>query len=73
MIVDNDVEFRIGDSPLMNSKELSEEWYAKLPKTEYIMNNTFWVGTFPALGEEEIKRISDAIHAYVKEKAGVVA
>ena len=26
-----------------------------------------------ALGEEEIKRISDAIHACVKEKAGAIA
>jgi len=73
MIVDNDVEFRIGDSRLLSSIDLNEEWYSKLPNTEFIMNNTFWVGTFPALGEEEIKRISDAIHACVKEKAGAIA
>ena len=73
MIVDNDVEFRIGDSRLLSSIDLNEEWYSKLPNTEFIMNNTFWVGTFPALEEEEIKRISDAIHACVKEKAGAIA
>ncbi len=72
MIVDNDVDFRIGNSVLLNSKELTEEHYKLLPKTEFIMNNTFWVGTFPALGEEEISRISDAIHACVKEKAGAL-
>ncbi len=72
MIVDNDVDFRIGDSGLINSKDLTEEHYKLLPKTDFIMNNTFWVGTFPALGEEEISRISDAIHACVKEKAGVL-
>ena len=67
MIVDYDVDFRIGASSVINSKELSEEHYKLLPKTEFIMNNTFWVGTFPALGVEEITRISDTIHNFVKE------
>ena len=66
MIVDNDVDFRIGNSPLINSKDLTEEHYKKLPNTEFIMNNTFWVGTFPALGEEEITRIADTIKGFVK-------
>ena len=66
MIVDNDVDFRIGNSPLMNSKDLTEQHYKLLPKTEFIMNNTFWVGTFPALGVDEITRISDTIHEFVK-------
>ena len=73
MIVDNDVDFRIGNSAIINSKDLTEEHYKLLPKTDFIMNNTFWVGTFPPLGEEEISRISDAIHACVKEKTGVLA
>lgn len=72
MIVNNDVDFRIGTSGIINSKDLTEEHYKLLPKTEFIMNNTFWVGTFPALGEKEIARISDAIHSFVKEKAGVL-
>ena len=74
MITDDEqVQFRIGDSELLSSKDLSEDWYKKLPKTEFIMNNTFWVGTFPALGEEEISRIADTIHAFVNQKAGVLA
>ncbi|MCD8024218.1 MAG: lipopolysaccharide biosynthesis protein RfbH [Candidatus Gastranaerophilales bacterium] len=72
MIVDSDVNFRIGNSKLINSKDLTEEHYKLLPKTDFIMNNTFWVGTFPALREKEISRISDAIHLCVKEKAGVL-
>ena len=72
MIVDNVVNFRIGNGKLMNSKELTEETYKLLPNTDFIMNNTFWVGTFPALGEKEISRISDAIHACINEKAGAL-
>ena len=72
MLVDNDVNFRIGNSGIINSKDLTEEHYKMLPKTDFIMNNTFWVGTFPALGQDEIQRISNAIHLCVKEKAGAL-
>lgn len=68
MIADDDeIQFRIGNSEVMTSKDLTEESYKKLPNTEFIMNNTFWTGTFPALGEKEIKRISDAIHGFFSE------
>ena len=67
MIVDNDVNFKIGNSKIINSKELTEEHYKLLPNTEFIMNNTFWVGTFPALGENEIKRIADTIKGFINE------
>ena len=67
MIVDNDVDFRIASGKLMNSKELTEEDYKLLPNTDFIMNNTFWVGTFPALGEEEVTRIANTIREFVEE------
>lgn len=67
MIVNNNVNFKIGTSKLMNSKDLSEDVYKLLPNTEFIMNNTFWVGVFPALGEEEIKRIASTIHDFVEK------
>jgi len=71
LIVDNDeLQFRVGNSQIMTSKDLNEEVYKKLPNTEFIMNNTFWTGTFPALGEEEVTRISDTIHSCVKKYVG---
>ena len=66
MIVDNDVCLKIGTSDLICSKDLKEEHYRALPNTEFIMNNTFWVGTFPALGEVEITRIANTIKEFVK-------
>ena len=69
MIVDNDeILFRIGAEPIMTPKDLTEDVYKKLSSTEFIMNNTFWVGVFPALCENEIERISDTIHRFIKEK-----
>lgn len=69
---DEQVRFRIADSGLLSSKDLNEKLYKKLPNTDFIMNNTFWVGTFPALGEEEITRISETIHSGIKKLAGVI-
>lgn len=66
MIVENDVQLRIGSSDLLNSKDLTEEHYKQLPNTEFIMNNTFWVGVFPALGEAELDRTSKAIHDFIE-------
>lgn len=68
MIVDNDVNLRIGNSKLINSKELNDEYYKLLPNTDFIMNNTFWVGTFPALGDEEIDRIAGTIIEFINSK-----
>ncbi len=67
MMVENDVALRIGNSGLLKSKDLTEQDYALLPNTDFIMNNTFWVGTFPALGEKELSKTSAVIHEFVKE------
>ena len=68
MIVDNDINFRIGTSDLINSKNLTEEHYKLLPKTEFIMNNTFWVGTFPTLRTDETIRIAEIIKEFISGK-----
>lgn len=64
--VENDIELRINDSGILSSKTLTEEDYKKLPNTEYIMNNTFWVGIQPALGEHELDKTSLIIHDFIK-------
>ena len=66
--VDDDIQLRINDSEIFSSKDLTEEHYKQLPNTDYIMNNTFWVGTFPALGDEEIDRISGTIKEFINSK-----
>ena len=65
MMVDNEVSLRIGDSEILKSCDLTEKEYALLPNTDFIMNNTFWVGTFPALGEEELSRTVQTIKGFV--------
>ena len=68
MMTENEIPIRIGNSCLLLSNKLTEKEYKMLPNTEYIMNNTFWVGVFPALGKKEMDKISDLIHKFVNSK-----
>ena len=64
MFVENEIQLRINDSEILNSKDLNETHYKMLPNADYIMNNTFWVGTFPNLDEKHMDKISDTIHKF---------
>lgn len=67
MMVENDIDLRIANSEIINSQNLNETHYKMLPKTDFIMNNTFWVGVFPALGEKELDRIAKTIRGFINE------
>ena len=68
MLVENDINVRIANSGIINSRDLNETHYQMLPNTDFIMNNTFWVGVFPALSEKELDKTSELIHKFIKEK-----
>jgi CDP-6-deoxy-D-xylo-4-hexulose-3-dehydrase len=64
----DDISLRIKNSPLINSKNLTEEHYKMLPNTDFIMNNTFWVGVWPGLDKKHLDRTSEIIHRLIEEK-----
>ncbi|WP_413853999.1 lipopolysaccharide biosynthesis protein RfbH [Candidatus Ruminimicrobium bovinum] len=68
MMTENEIPLRIGNSTLLLSNKLTENEYKLLPNADYIMNNTFWVGVFPALGKKEMDKISKLVHDFIKEK-----
>lgn len=68
MVVENDVMLRIGDSGLLNSKELTETHYQSLKGTEFIMNNTFWVGVAQNNTIKDMEKTSKVIHEFVESK-----
>ena len=68
MIAESDVKLRIGSSPIMKAKQLDESCYARLPGTEFIMNNTFWVGVAQNNTPEDMKRTSQVIHQFIRIK-----
>lgn len=63
-----DFDFRIGDGPLQNTKNLNEDDYAKLPNSDFIMNNTFWVGCAQNVMENDVSKTVSAIKSFIKEK-----
>ncbi len=67
MFTENGIEVKINNSEILKSDELTEEDYKQLPNTEFIMNNTFWVGIYPAIGKKELNKTSDLIHKFIKE------
>ncbi|GBF23050.1 CDP-4-dehydro-6-deoxyglucose reductase, E1 [Candidatus Gastranaerophilus sp. (ex Termes propinquus)] len=67
MMVENDIPLRISNSPLINSRDLNGEHYKMLPNTDFIMNNTFWVGIFPRLGERELEKTTSLIRTFVEK------
>jgi CDP-6-deoxy-D-xylo-4-hexulose-3-dehydrase len=43
--------------------------HGPLENTDYVMNNTFWLGVQPALTEEMLTYVCDTIDAFMKENA----
>lgn len=68
MLTMADVNIRIGTDGLKNTQSLTEEDYAKLPGTEFIMNHTFWVGVAQNLTEDDMAKTLKVIHDFVEEK-----
>lgn len=64
----NDIALKIRTSDIINSNALTEDHYKLLPNTDFIMNNTFWVGVYPALEEKDLEKISAVIHDFVGSK-----
>ncbi|MBT5470596.1 MAG: lipopolysaccharide biosynthesis protein RfbH [Nitrospina sp.] len=62
-----DVSLRIRESPLLQSKDITNKYLKRLPNTERVMNDTFWVGVFPGLKKGMIEHIIEKIRSFVKK------
>ena len=63
--VDNDINFRIINSSVINSKNLNESHYQMLPNTERVLNNTFWIGVWPGITKNQIRYIIQTIEKFL--------
>ena len=41
----------------------------KLPNTDFVMNNTFWLGTFPGINDSMIDYMSEHINQFFKKNS----
>lgn len=67
-LVDTTVRLRIGSGDLLASTDLDEQHYALLPNTEFVMNNTFWIGVYPGLKPEMLDYIIRQIREFVADR-----
>ena len=49
-------------------KDLNYRVVGDLANTDFVMKNTFWVGTFPGLTEEMLAYVAEKIEDYIAEK-----
>lgn len=66
MMTENEIPLRIGTSPVLKSCDLTEKEYALLPQTDFMMNHTFWIGTFPALTEKDLAKTAQVFHNFIE-------
>lgn len=68
MLTMANIDVRIGTDFAKNTQQLTEEDYAKLPVTEFIMTHTFWVGCAQNLTIEDTAKTVQVIHQFVESK-----
>lgn len=62
--LDHNFEFRIIDSALMQSSQIDDLVYELLPNTDYAMRNTFWIGVWPGLDQDDLDYIIEVFKKY---------
>lgn len=67
--INNNFKMRIKNSPLLESKELTEEHFKMLPNSDTIMNQSFWLGTWPGLSQNDLEKIADTITLFISKKS----
>ena len=65
----NEILLRIKNSELICSTDLNEDYYKLLPNTDFIMNNSFWIGVWHGMSKNDIKRIIEVFHKFVEKVA----
>jgi CDP-6-deoxy-D-xylo-4-hexulose-3-dehydrase len=61
VFVNNKYKYRIRNSGIINSDDVSKDQLSLLPNTDSVMENAFWVGLWPGLSEENIFKIAQSI------------
>lgn len=67
MMLEYAIPLRIGNSEILSSQMLTEEHYALLPHTEYIVHSTFWIGVHQGITDADCERINTVLHTFLQE------
>ncbi len=61
----SDFEFRVRNSDLIKGSEIDDLVYEQLPETDYLSSNTFWLGVYPGLTEQDLSYIADSVTEFL--------
>ncbi len=67
MMTTNDIPIRVGTGKIKLSSAVNQTDYNALPVTDFIMNNTFWVGVAQNVTVEDMKQTSEIFHNFIRE------
>lgn len=70
MMTANDVPVRVGAGETKPSSAVNQADYDALPVTDFIMNNTFWVGVAQNLTEDDERVTAEAFHDFIRNYRG---
>ena len=54
MFLDNEFKIKIKNSELLFSNNVNKKYSDLLPNTDFVMNNTFWIGVWPGITQENL-------------------
>ncbi|OHD08431.1 MAG: lipopolysaccharide biosynthesis protein RfbH [Spirochaetes bacterium GWD1_27_9] len=57
LFINNDVKLKIKNSNILLSSQLNEDNFKELPNTDFVMNNSFWIGLWHGLKFIQIEYI----------------
>lgn len=61
-------KFRVRDSRLLSNSDIDDFVYELLPNTDYVAANTFWLGVYPGLNENDLDKVIGLFEEYIKTK-----
>ncbi|MDP3622395.1 MAG: DegT/DnrJ/EryC1/StrS family aminotransferase [Methanobacteriaceae archaeon] len=65
LFLDNKIPMRIHNGKMIYSSELTESHYKELPMTDKIMENTFWIGIWPGIDNNDIEYVIHTIKEFL--------
>ena len=61
----SDFNFRVRNSKLLSGADIDDLIYEQLPETDYVSLNTFWLGVYPGLNQNDLDYIIDTVKEFL--------
>ena len=59
-------KFKVRNSKILTASDIDDFIYEQLPETDYVSSNTFWIGTYPGLSNDDLDHIIHTVDSFLK-------